>query len=156
MSYGMDALSYLLENTATSGALFMSRMTPYEVPGYLAIVVQGGTLGKGTTASIQLGVYPKVPEDFRARCVWALDYIPQGKVVTVPDFLDAIGAGVTYAQTLPRWMATAKAVGKPVHRVLTTNLTAPSWCSEATAMLVDEQVFDPRNARFDLTQELWF
>lgn len=127
-----------------------------EIERYLAIVVQGGTLGGGTAASIQLGVFPKVPEDFRARCAWALDYIPQGKVVTAPAFLDAIGAGAAYARTLPRWMAAAKAVGKPVHRVLTANLTAPSWCAEATAMLADEQVFDPRNTRFDLTQELWF
>lgn len=127
-----------------------------EIERYLAIVVRGGTLRRGVTASTQLGVYPEAPESFRERCAWALDHIPQGRVVGALDFLDAIGAGSAYARTLPRWMAAAKAVGKPVHRVLTTNMTAPSWCPEAAAVLAGEQVFNPGTARFDLMQELWF
>lgn len=127
-----------------------------EIERYLAVVVRGGTLRRGITVSTQLGVYPAAPEGFRERCAWALDYIPRGKVVSASDFLDAIGAGVVYARTLPRWMAAAKAVGKPVHRVLTTNMTAPSWCPEAEAILKDEQALNPVNTRFDLMQALWF
>jgi hypothetical protein len=77
-------------------------------------------------------------------------------VVGAPDFLDAIGAGTAYARTLPRWMAAAKAAGKPVHRVLTANLTAPSWCPEAAVLLADEQVLNPGEACFNLMRELWF
>lgn len=64
-----------------------------EIERYLATVVQGGTIRRGVTASIQLGAHPTIPGDFRARCAWALDYIPKGKVVTTLDFLHAIGAG---------------------------------------------------------------
>jgi len=124
---------------------------------YLAIVQHGGILTIGDTPSIQLGVYPSVPGDFRSRCAWALDFIPRGHVVGALDFLNAIGAGKAYARTLPRWMASAKIQGKPVHRVLTTNLTAPSWCPEARTLLTQEQT-PPHlpDARFDLMRALWF
>ena len=127
-----------------------------EIERYLATVVRGGTLRVGTMAGIRSGAYPETPGDFRTRCAWALDYIPKGRVVGGLDFLEAIGAGSAYARTLPRWMTAAKAVGKPVHRVLTTNMTAPSWCPEAMAMLADEQVLNLGDARFDLMQTLWF
>lgn len=127
-----------------------------EIERYLAIVVRGGNLGTGIAASTQLGVYPEAPGEFRTRCAWALDYIPAGKVVGAQDFLVAIGAGPAYARTLPRWMASAKAMGKPVHRVLAAGFTAPSWCTEALVLLAQEGAGSPRDACFDLTQELWF
>jgi len=123
---------------------------------YLAIVQHGGVLTVGDTLSVQLGVYPTVPADFRTRCAWALDFIPRGTVVSAPDFLAAIGAGKAYARVLPRWMAAAKAQGKPVHRVLNAAFAAPSWCIEATALLAHENTPDPAKARFDLMRTLWF
>lgn len=123
---------------------------------YLAVVVCGGIVRPGTTVSSQLNVYPEAPGDFRTRCAWALDQIPLGGVVLAPDFLDAIGASSTYARTLPRWMATARAAGKPTHRVLTANCTAPSWCPDAATLLSAEGTDNPGRALFDLTQVLWF
>lgn len=127
-----------------------------EIERYLAIVVEGGTVSTGDIASAQLAVYPKAPGDFRTRCAWALDCIPKGAVVRAPDFLDAIGAGPAYARVLPCWMASAKTAGKSVHRVLTADLAAPSWCPDAGTLLATEQVVNPIDFQFDLMQELWF
>lgn len=127
-----------------------------QIRRYLAVVLQGGVVETGMSASIQLGVYPESPDDFRARCAWALDYIPKGLFVRAPEFLEAIGAGPAYARTLPRWMTAAKAVGKPVHRVLSAGLTSPSWCNEALTLLANEQASGPEPAQFDLMQVLWF
>ena len=134
-----------------------ARMVDFrQIRRYLAIVLQGGVIETGISASIQLGVYPESPDDFRARCAWALDYIPKGSFTRAPEFLEAIGAGPAYARTLPRWMTMAKAAGKPVHRVLSAGLTPPSWCNEALALLADEQASGLEPAQFNLMQALWF
>lgn len=127
-----------------------------EIERYLAIVVHGGILEPGMIASIQLRVYPMAPGDFRTRCAWALDYVPSGAVVGASEFLDAIGAGQAYARVLPRWMASARDQGKPVHRVLTDKLRVPSWCTNAGNILASEGISNPADARFDLMRTLWF
>lgn len=125
---------------------------------FLAVVVSGGILSNFSQMSLCSDTLINVPTDFRARTAWALDRIPNGMVVDSCEFLNAIGASHSYARTLPRWLETAQAQGKPAHRVLTAKLTAPSWAPNAFIQLQDEGLIPEllSNARYPLTHSLWF
>lgn len=125
---------------------------------YLAVVISCGRVSSGDAARLQPKVFASAPEDFRTRCVWAIDSIPKGRVVNSVDFLNAVGASASYARVLPRWLNYAKASGQPVHRVLTATLAAPSWAPDALHRLANEGVTlcELGQAQFSLTQQLWF
>jgi alkylated DNA nucleotide flippase Atl1 len=125
---------------------------------YLAIVIGEGTLSAAGQVQVDPGEGDMVPPDFRSRCAWALDQIPVGRVVTSTEFLHAIGASRSYARVLPRWLEHAGARGKPIHRVLTATLRAPSWAPDAFVQLETEGTFHPSlaDASYPLTNSLWF
>lgn len=125
---------------------------------YLAVVAGDGTLSADGQVQVEPGEGDVVPPDFRSRCMWALDQIPVGRVVTSTEFLHAIGASRSYARVLPRWLEHAGTHGKPIHRVLTAALTAPSWAPDAFAQLNEEGIFHPSvaEASYPLTHSLWF
>jgi hypothetical protein len=102
-------------------------------------------------------MFESVPDDFRARTLWALDRIPPASIVTSTEFLLAIGASRSYARVLPRWIRLAGS-DKPVHRVLRIDLGVPSWCADAEALLAEEGLkpANYRNAIFPLAEKLWF
>jgi alkylated DNA nucleotide flippase Atl1 len=124
---------------------------------FLAVVVHSGPVEAGGPVTVDPGVFDSAPDDFRARTLWALDRIPPGSVVTSTEFLQAIGAGRTYARVLPRWMRLT-GPGKPTHRVLRADLGTPSWCAGAEALLAEEGLKPAgyRNVVFPLTEKLWF
>ncbi len=101
--------------------------------------------------------YPAVPDAFMERCLWAARQIPSGKVVPSIQFLTAIGASSSYARVLPRWLSAANLADAPVHRVLTSRLTSPSWCPDALDRLEAEGVARPdlHMHQFDLARHLW-
>jgi alkylated DNA nucleotide flippase Atl1 len=129
-----------------------------EITRYLAVVLTYGRLEVGEPLRVQPEMYSSSPDEFRARAVWALDFVPSGRVVTSLEFLTAIGAGPSYFRTLPRWLNHARDSDKPVHRVLSAGLTAPSWAPDALKKLADEGVpaYDVNSALLPLTQRLWF
>lgn len=134
----------------------MSRFRKIE--RYLGVVLQAGEIIEEDQARIHTGIFEPVPHDFRTRCAWALDRIPPGRIVASLDFLTAIGAARSYLRVLPRWMQAAAQAGRPAHRVLNTQLGAPSWAPDAEARLSTEGL--PREdyaaARYPLADALWF
>jgi hypothetical protein len=124
---------------------------------FLGMVVKSGPVESGGPVTVNPGVFESAPDDFRARTLWALERIPPARVVTSTEFLQAIGAGRSYARVLPRWIRLA-GPGKPTHRVLRADLGVPSWCADAEAVLADEGLkpADYRDAVFPLTEKLWF
>jgi hypothetical protein len=129
-----------------------------KITRYLAIVISCGRVSVGDLTGVHPEVFAVVPEDFRTRCAWAVDSIPKGRVVNSVEFLNAIGASTSYARVLPRWIDHAKGFGQPVHRVLTANLTAPSWAPDALSQLAREgvELSVLTRAQFPLTRRLWF
>lgn len=101
--------------------------------------------------------YPAVPDAFMERCLWAAKQIPSGKVVPSIQFLTAIGASASYARVLPRWLAAADLADAPVHRILTSRLTNPSWCPDAVDQLEAEGLArsDLHLHQFGLARHLW-
>lgn len=104
----------------------------------LAVVITPGRITDGDTVTVEEGIYPHAPADFRARTAWALDQIPLGKVVRSTEFLSAIGGSRSYQRALPGWLRHAVAEGRPGHRVLPADLTPPSWSSTAGEELANE------------------
>jgi len=125
---------------------------------YLAVVVSCGRVSPDSAVRVEPKVFATVPADFQNRCAWAIGLIPEGRVVTSLEFLNAIGASVSYARVLPRWLSNAKRSGLPVHRVLTAGLAAPSWAPDALLRLRNEgvELRELNGAQFALTQQLWF
>ncbi|MGH8883865.1 MAG: MOSC domain-containing protein [Egibacteraceae bacterium] len=141
---------------AQMAEVLMSRFRRIE--RYLGVVLQAGEIIEEDPARIHAGVFEAVPCDFRTRCTWALDSIPPGRIVTSLDFLTAVGAARSYLRVLPRWMQAASHAGRPAHRVLTTQLDAPSWARDADALLSAEGLTreDYAAARYPLADALWF
>lgn len=125
---------------------------------YLAVVISGGRVSAGDLVRVRPKVFGGAPEDFRTRCAWVFDSIPEGRVVNSVEFLKAIGASASYARVLPRWLNEAKRNGQPVHRVLTAHLAAPSWAPDALCQLAREgmALSELASAQFPLTWRLWF
>jgi alkylated DNA nucleotide flippase Atl1 len=124
---------------------------------YLAIVLTEGLCAPGDHVTVEPGLWPDVPKEFRHRAEWAVRQIPQGLATTSLDFLKAIGASPAYARVLPRWLHAAALRGASVHRVLTAHLTQPSWAPNAYSLLQAEGITDPLHlAKYDLTHALWF
>ncbi|MER5931113.1 hypothetical protein [Streptomyces sp. NPDC002054] len=125
---------------------------------FCGIVLAPGTVGpSGSPVRTVFGTHPPVPESFAQRCAWAARQIPAGRVVPSVPFLKAVGASAAYARVLPRWLAAADLAGAPVHRILTSRFTSPSWCEKAVHRLGDEGLrpSDLRAAQFDLSRHLW-
>jgi hypothetical protein len=129
-----------------------------EIDRYLAIVLQAGQMYYDDPVAIQPHVFDASPDDFRTRCCWALDKIPRGRLVTNVDFLTAIGASRSYLRALPRWLHSAAALGKPVHRVLTSQLSTPSWAPDALSTLKREgaDLSSLSDSVISFTETLWF
>jgi alkylated DNA nucleotide flippase Atl1 len=125
---------------------------------YLAISLGSGRIWEGDSVTTESSAYPDVPTSFAERCAWALDFLPAGNVVSSPDFLDTIGAGLPYARTLPRWMFLARQQDKPTHRVLNSKLRPPSWAPQAEQQLLTEGLAPPSYAaaQYPLMDLLWF
>ncbi|MEU4769010.1 hypothetical protein AB0H12_37755 [Actinosynnema sp. NPDC023794] len=125
---------------------------------YLGVVVREGVVVQGSELEVYPAVYPSSPDSFVDRASWALESIPRGRFMTSMQFLLAIGAGKAYARALPGWLRKAQDAGKPVHRVLTAQLSAGSWEPLSLELLRTEGVRDvPRGPQtFDLMSVLWF
>ncbi|MFD3658743.1 hypothetical protein [Streptomyces sp. NPDC058620] len=141
---------------ATMAAAPMRRFRMLE--RYCGLVVDGGSVElSDSSVRFRSDAYEAVPDTFADRCLWASLRIPPAHVVTGLEFLRAIGASRSYARVLPRWLAQAGRSGAPIHRILTANLTIPSWSTEASLLLANEGLSprDYRHAQFDLTNALW-
>lgn len=124
---------------------------------FLAIVKQGGRIDEQSPVASRRSVYPAVPPDFPARCLWALRHIPSGCATSANEFLLSIGASSSYARVLPRWMRQAEMAGGATYRVLTAGMTAPSWAPDAYARLRAEGYNIRRDSTvvFPLVDTLW-
>ena len=124
---------------------------------FLGVVVKSGLMESGGPVAVDPCVFESVPDDFRARALWAMDRIPPASIVTSTEFLLAIGASRSYARVLPRWIRLAGS-DQPIHRVLRADLGVPSWCADAEALLAEEGLkpADYHEAIFPITEKLWF
>lgn len=125
---------------------------------YLGVVVGAGVVGHGSELEVHPAVYASSPDSFVERAAWALESIPRGRFVPSTNFLAAIGAGKAYARALPGWLRRAQGEGKPVHRVLTAQLSAGSWEPRSLELLRAEGGQDVVHGSraFDLMSVLWF
>lgn len=136
-----------------------ARMSDFrKIDRYLGLVVREGRLSEGELAVVQRNAYPAAPDTFKERCAWAIESIPEGHIVTSLELLRAIGASRSYLRVLPRWLSSAQAMGQPVHRVLTTALTAPTWAPDAIRILTEEGLPKGKYSKyqFPLTSTLWY
>ncbi|GII86196.1 hypothetical protein Ssi03_41860 [Sphaerisporangium siamense] len=124
-----------------------------QIQRYLGIVVSPGRVAEGDPVEVEAGVFERAPADFRGRAAWAVERIPPGRAVTSLAFLVAIGASRSYLRALPRWLAAAREAGRPVHRVLTAQMSEPSWAPGALAHLAAEGGSGP--VPYPLAAEVW-
>lgn len=129
-----------------------------KIERYLAVVVNPGSIKIDAVGASHAGVYDAAPNDFASRCTWALDKIPERRVVSTIDFLVAIGADRSYGRVLPKWLRGAGAMGKPVHRVLAAGMRSPSWAPNAFDLLVEEGLNSDTTGHrtYPLAEKIWF
>jgi alkylated DNA nucleotide flippase Atl1 len=124
---------------------------------FYGVVMKAGEVSSGANVDFSLCRFPEAPRALGARCSWAIQMIPSGRIVTSTELLSAIGADPGYARALSSWMRGSGA-DVPVHRVLTSKWDVPSWAPDAVARLAEEGVRsdDYRAAWFPLSEAIWF
>ncbi|MBD1913054.1 MULTISPECIES: MOSC domain-containing protein [unclassified Leptolyngbya] len=89
--------------------------------GFLAMVVQDGTIRPGDIIRAYPRCFSVIPESTRGKFEEFVARIPPGYVVDTPNLLLALGMTPSYARAIPTWLK--KSAHLPVHRIVAANHT---------------------------------
>jgi alkylated DNA nucleotide flippase Atl1 len=117
--------------------------------GLLGVVTQSGKLSVGQECKSTASNFDAMSSIPRERVCQIVSRIPRGKVLDYTTLLLVAGLQRVYFRAIPNYLKTARALGLPAHRVVTSRYCIPDFMPEALQRLSHEVEIA------NLNQSLW-